>query len=160
MKILYLFVWLVRKKHQPRRATSFTSKHLRRRKRNGILVHLFCMVGHPGTTIKDAELTVQFLIDNQELVDTADMVGFRLDKGTKVFGVQKPEFNSSDLAMSYEYEPLFENILSYKQVAELELACQEILWDEVPRLLHPLYRIGNSWNTGVEKRQDHLTKQI
>ena len=121
-------------------------------KKYGILVHLFCMVGHPGTEAKDAELTVKFLVDNQHLVDTCDMVGFRLDRGTNVIGVKRKNKNFSDFAMSYEYEPVYKGGLTYKNVFKLEEFCQEILWEEVPRLLHPLYRIGNEWNIKTERK--------
>src|SRR6202030_3210345 len=73
----------------------------------GIKLHLFCMVGHPGSSTEDAWATTNFLIDNQVLIDTADLVGFRLDRGTSVPGVQ-PVTNSSsksDWQMSMRFEP-------------------------------------------------------
>jgi hypothetical protein len=113
----------------------------------GIAVHLFCMVGHPGTSREDAEATLRFLLENESLVDTADLVGFRLDRGTKVPGVRPVPVNGSDWVMSMCYESTEAGVLSPEEVGELETACQETLWEAVPRLLHPLYRIVGHWET-------------
>jgi len=112
----------------------------------GIKVHLFCMVGHPGSSCTDAEATVRFLVDNELLIDTADLVGFRLDRGTNVPGV-RPVQEDCDWSMSLKYEPTQDGVLSNEAVNDLELSCQEELWETVPRLLHPLYRIVGSWDT-------------
>lgn len=127
-------------------------KIMERCKETGILVHLFCMVGHPGTSVTDAELTVKFLIDHQHLIDTSDLVGFRLDRGTSVIGVKRKDMHFSDLAMSYDYEASFPGNFNSQEVNELEFQCQEMIWDTVPRLLHPLYRIGNRWGKGMGER--------
>lgn len=124
----------------------------------GILIHLFCMVGHPKTSVRDAELTVNFLIDNQDLVDTADLVGFRLDRGINVEGVKRSNDFSPDYAMNYTYEATSKDSLSYIEVQKLELVCQEALWENVPRLLHPLYRIGKSWKNTKYNQQENFNK--
>ncbi|MFZ1547313.1 MAG: radical SAM protein [Candidatus Nitrotoga sp.] len=110
----------------------------------GIKVHLFCMVGHPGTSREDANTTVRYLLDNQAYVDTADMVGFRLDRGAVVPGI-RPLPASSEWAMSLPYEPITSGDFTPEMVNELEAECQDILWNEVPRLLHPLYRVAGPW---------------
>lgn len=115
--------------------------------RAGIRVHLFCMVGYPGTSREDAKATVQFLLDNESMVDTADLVGFRLDRGTQVPGVRPVPSHGSDWTMSLHYEPAEEGVFWPEEVAELEATCQEQLWETVPRLLHPLYRIVGHWET-------------
>jgi len=112
----------------------------------GIAVHLFCMVGHPGTSREDAAATVHFLVENESLVDTADLVGFRLDRGTTVAGVRATP-DGSDWAMSMPYEATEPGVLCAAEVGELEMVCQEALWEAVPRLLHPLYRIVGPWDT-------------
>jgi hypothetical protein len=119
---------------------------LRACQRAGISVHLFCMVGHPGTSRADAMATVRFLIEHQELVDTADLVGFRLDRGTSVPGVTPTLDGQSDWALSAPYTPNETNGLSFEAVCDLEAECQEELWKTVPRLLHPLYRIVGNWD--------------
>lgn len=124
----------------------------------GIKVHLFCMVGHPGTTRDDANATVKFLLDNQHLVDTADLVGFRLDRGTVVPGV-RPLPATSDWAMSLRYEPAVPGGLTLEAVNEMETECQEILWEEVPRLLHPLYRVVGPWRGGQAPSQTELLSE-
>jgi hypothetical protein len=116
----------------------------------GIKVHLFCMVGHPGSSTLDAKATVEFLIDNEALIDTTDLVGFRLDRGTTVPGV-RPLPEDSDWSMSLKYEPTQSGVLLPEEVNELELSCQEELWEAVPRLLHPLYRIVGPWNSNATR---------
>ncbi len=114
-------------------------------KKIGILVHLFCMVGHPGTTEDDAKLTVKFLIDHQNQIDTADLVGFQLHRGISIKGLYPKKRQKNTLALTYDYNSNNGNVLLPKEVKILENKCQERIWDEVPRLLHPLYRIGKSW---------------
>jgi len=121
----------------------------------GIKAHLFCMVGYPGTSRKDAELTTRFLLDNRSLIDTADLVGFHLDRGTTVPGVRPRPDKASDWALSLPYEPAEDGVLSPSEVCEIETACQEALWEAEPRLLHPLYRVVGPWdNTGVLGESD------
>lgn len=115
-------------------------------KRIGILIHLFCMVGHPYTSKDDAYRTTNFLIANQDLIDTADLVGFRLDRGTIVKGVKHNYKDNSDFALSLKYEPVSKGVLTMPEVIKLEYECQEELWEKAPRLLHPLYRIAQQWH--------------
>lgn len=114
-------------------------------KRIGILIHLFCMVGHPYTSKDDAYRTTNFLIDNKDLIDTADLVGFRLDRGTVVKGVTPNCKDNPDFTLSLKYEPVSKSVLTMREVIKLEYECQEKLWEYVPRLLHPLYRIAQQW---------------
>lgn len=129
----------------------------------GIKIHLFCMVGHPGSSRADADATVRFLIENESLIDTADMVGFRLDRGTSVPGVRPALDQDSDWLMSLRYEPTQDHVLAQKAVEEIEASCQEALWEAVPRLLHPLYRIIGHWDTSSlnwAKELDHVSKDV
>jgi Radical SAM superfamily len=113
---------------------------------SGIKLHLFCMVGHPGSTVEDAWATTNFLIDHQETIDTADLVGFRLDRGTTVAGVRPVPSPVCDWETSWRYEPTDEGILDQEAVQEIESECQEAIWQTVPRLLHPLYRVVGPWS--------------
>jgi hypothetical protein len=115
-------------------------------RQSGIKLHLFCMVGHPGSTVEDAWATTNFLVDHQEAIDTADLVGFRLDRGTTVAGVRPVPSPACDWETSWRYEPTDEGILNQEVVQELESECQEAIWQTVPRLLHPLYRIVGPWS--------------
>lgn len=74
------------------------------------------MVGYPGTSREDAAATVRFLLENESLVDTADLVGFRLDRGTNVPGVRPVLANSSGWVMAMPYEPLCPGVLSPSEV--------------------------------------------
>jgi len=112
----------------------------------GVKVHFFCMVGLPGTSYEDAESTVEFLLDNESLIDTADLVGFQFERGTSVPGIRPLSDGASDWATSLPYEPIDGSVLSAEQVSELEMVCQEKLWESVPRLLHPLYRLVGHWD--------------
>jgi hypothetical protein len=107
----------------------------------GIAVHLFCMVGHPRTTRNDAWRTVEFLLANLDTIDTADLVGFRLDRGTSVPGVRPRPNIDADWHMSQMFEPTDGESLCFDEVAALEAECQEALWNAAPHLLHPLYRV-------------------
>jgi Radical SAM superfamily len=109
-----------------------------------IAVHFFCMVGFPGTSNEEAESTTRFLIDNQNLIDTADLVGFRLDRGTRVPSINPLIKDLSDWKLTIPYEPDNE-IMSSSRVSELEFTCQDALWENAPHLLHPLYRLVNPW---------------
>src|SRR5205814_1166029 len=112
----------------------------------GIAVHFFCMVGHPGTTREDAWRTVEYLLDHRREIDTADMIGFHLDRGTAVSGIRPRRNSDGDWRMALPFECLTENILTEHEIAELEAACKEMLWNEVPQMLHPLYRLQNNWS--------------
>jgi hypothetical protein len=114
-------------------------------KKAGILVHLFCMVGHPGTTKEVAHQTVDFLVDHQDVVDTADLVGFQLQRGTVVEGVRPITRGNDDLRLFLDFEPTKQGVMSQKEVIALERDCHEDLWERAPRLIHPLYRLGKPW---------------
>jgi len=112
-------------------------------KKVGISIHLFCMAGHPNTTIYDSMATVDFLIEYQELIDTADFVGFRLDRGTNVEGVMPLNNSNEDILLSLPFLSTIRGGLTQSDIDNLEYDCQERIWDEVPRFLHPLYRLAN-----------------
>ena len=125
-----------------------------------IKVHLFCMVGYPGTSRADAMATTEFLLDNSSLVDTADLVGFRLERGVTVPGTHATKRDASDWHMSLHYEPIFPDVLSLEAILDVEKECQEILWASNPHFLHPLYRIVGSWdNLKISRKINHTLKQ-
>jgi len=113
----------------------------------GVRAHLFCMVGFPGTSRDDAFSTIRFLVDNQHLIDTADLVGFRLERGVNVQGVRPKPPGNCDWQLSLPYETTEAGALSNDEVHDLEVMCQEQLWQAVPRLLHPLYRMVGPWDS-------------
>lgn len=119
---------------------------LERCKDVGIKVHLFCMVGHPRTSRADALSTVDFLLHNKSLIAAADLVGFRLDRGTTVAGALPNMDSVGDWVLSLPYQATDHESLSPTEVSALEQECQEVLWESCPRLLHPLCRIVGNWD--------------
>jgi len=104
------------------------------------------MVGFPGTTALDAERTTEFVLEHQDEIDTADVMGFRLERGLTVRGVvARPPL--SDWRIALDYSPTDNNVMLQEEVAELEAACQERVWSCCPRLLHPLYRLVSPWSS-------------
>ena len=47
---------------------------------HGIKTHIFCMFGYPGTTMNDAFSTIEFAMDNSNLIDTLDIAPFTLTR--------------------------------------------------------------------------------
>jgi hypothetical protein len=117
-----------------------------------IKLHFFCMVGHPYSGNEEASATTQFLIDHQEMIDTADLVGFRLDSGTVVPGATAYP-PTCDWELSHAYQAA-SGVLPPKAVEDLEFRCQEMIWDTVPRLLHPLYRLISPWDDKITTSSD------
>ncbi len=111
-----------------------------------ISVHLFCMVGHPRSTPDDAWETTRYLIANRDFIDTADLVGFRLDRGTSVPGIVPRLDIISDWAMAIPWQSTEPGILTESDVSTLEIECQEALWQSAPHLLHPLFRLAGTWS--------------
>ncbi|MBF0605152.1 MAG: hypothetical protein HQL07_15870 [Nitrospirae bacterium] len=112
----------------------------------GIRVHLFCMVGFPGTTREDALDTTRFLIEQQDRIDTADMVGFNLDRLSTIPGVRPIPSSGDDWRLTFPFEATQPGVMNESETMKLEYTCQEMLWDAVPRLLHPLYRLVGQWS--------------
>ena len=111
----------------------------------GIKVHLFCMFGYPGTGLQEAEDTVEFVLENRGLVDTADFNAFTYSRHTNVEGIRKVSRPENDLVLEYKYTPLLPGILSYESVERLTAELEEIVWQSCPRLLHPTYRMVSPW---------------
>lgn len=109
----------------------------------GIKVHLFTLLGYPGTTIEDAENVIQYLVDNAQYIDTSDISGFRLEK-QNLDNVNI--IRTSDLELSYEFNSKKDDILDSKAIIELEKQAIDFIWEKSPLQIHPLYRIGTKWN--------------
>lgn len=111
----------------------------------GIKVHLFCMFGFPGTGRKEAEQTLEFILKNKELIDTVDLNAYIYARHTMVNGIKKVVRPGHDWALEYDYEPDAPGVLSSSEVGELTKEIEEIVWQECPRLLHPIYRLVSPW---------------
>jgi anaerobic magnesium-protoporphyrin IX monomethyl ester cyclase len=113
---------------------------------NRIKIHFFCMFGYPGTGQMEAEETVEFLLSHQKLIDTVDIFPWSLLKHTTVQQVTPIFLDSEDWSLEFRYESQDVNILDTNTVQELATHYEEIIWSEIPRYLHPTYRLGSPWS--------------
>lgn len=111
---------------------------------SGIKVHLFCLFGFPGTTIKDADNTIQFIIDNKQMIDSVDINPFQLYKHTSVKNVDKIFNPNEDWAIYYDYIRKEDN-LTNDDIESLTNEYEMLLWKEKHTLLHPIYRLYSPW---------------
>jgi len=112
---------------------------------SGIKVQLFCMFGFPGTGRREAEKTVEFVLKNRELIDTVDLNPYVYARHTSVKEVTIIARHGHDWALEYDYVPNAPGVLSSSEVNELTKEMEEIVWQECPRLLHPVYRLVSPW---------------
>jgi len=117
--------------------------------RAGVKVHFFCMFGFPGTSREDAEATVQFLLKHQDLIDTVDIFPWTYAKHTIVHGVEPVIEPEHDWALEYAYRATAAGALDSQEVVSLASAHEELLWREVPRFLHPTYRLVSPWSVSL-----------
>lgn len=113
----------------------------------GVKAHLFCMFGYPGTGIDDAKRTTEFLLQNKGKIDTADIFGWGYAKHTKATGVEIIPDPEKDWALEYRYRPTVEGVLGPEEVQILSAGFEDLLWDEAPQFLHPVYRLVSPWRS-------------
>ena len=111
----------------------------------GVKVHFFCMFGFPGTGRAEAEATVRFLLENQDLIDTVDVFPWTLAKHTSVGGAEPVTDPTHDWALDFRHRPTSPGVLGPDEIWELAAGYEEMLWEQVPRLLHPTYRLVGPW---------------
>jgi hypothetical protein len=112
----------------------------------GVKSHLFCMFGFPGTGETEAADTIEFLLKHQDQIDTADIFPWTYAKHTNVPGVQPCLDPAQDWALEYDHTSFRKDVLSSSAVLELASRHEELLWQEVPRFLHPTYRLVSPWS--------------
>ena len=112
----------------------------------GIKVHLFCMFGFPRTGEKEAFQTLEFILENKEKIDTVDIFPWTYARHTNIDGVKPIKKKSQDWALEYDHISLGEDVLSSDEITSLSLNIEEIIWDEMPVLLHPTYRLISPWS--------------
>jgi hypothetical protein len=120
----------------------------------GIKVHFFCMFGYPGTGEREAERTVEFLLKHQHLVDTADIFPWTYTKHTTVQGVEPIRDPERDWALEFRHAGASRDVLSSEEIVEMASKHEELIWKEVPRFLHPTYRLVSPWSpvtTGCQR---------
>ncbi len=110
----------------------------------GIKVHLFCLFGFPGTSVRDAVRTIEFIVKKQNEIDTVDINPFVFYRHTKPQYLEKIVSPFHDWALEYEYVNTYNN-LSSKDIKILSFTLEKILWREKPTLLHPIYRLVSPW---------------
>lgn len=115
----------------------------------GVKVHFFCMFGYPGTGEEDARRTVEFLFDEQRRIDTADIFPWTYTKHTIVPGVEPIKAINRDWALEFPHRALTSDALPSELVCELASRWEDIVWQEVPRYLHPVYRLVSPWTGKV-----------
>lgn len=113
---------------------------------SGVKVHLFCMLGYPGTSEADARDTVDFVLANDRWIDTADVVGWGYARHTNVSGVQLLPDHDDDLALERDWIPNAPSVLAQDEVDTLTGECLDQVWNASPKLLHPTYRLVSPWS--------------
>ena len=113
---------------------------------SGIRVHFFTMLGFPGTGEQEAEETVEFILDHQDDIDTADIVPWTYAKHTHVPGVEPITTPEEDWSVEFSYRGVDDGVLGSEEVREIASRYEEIVWAEAPRLLHPTYRLVSPWH--------------
>lgn len=135
---------------------------LRTCRRSRIKVHFFCMVGFPGTGVEDANRTIHFVLENADVVDTADVFPWTYAKHTKVLGATPILDPVKDWAIEFEHEGVAPGILSSPQVREIASVYEDVLWEAAPRLLHPTYRMVSPWTSSCSmmEHQEHSSSLV
>jgi len=126
----------------------------------GIKVHLFCMFGFPGTGRKEAERTIDFILEHKDWIDSVDLNAYTYAKHTSVPGIEKIVKPDEDWALEYEYRGLSKEIMNSREVEELATEMEEIVWTDCPRLLHPTYRLISPWTCMTEAAKDQDVRSI
>ena len=118
---------------------------LTRMKEAGILVHIFVLVGHPGTSIDDAVSTLNFAMEHQDLIDTLDINGFRYEKHTVIPGVTRRPDVQHDWALDDPFETGLHPSLRPEAIDRIEDMLFKTYRDIVPRWFHPIYYAISPW---------------
>jgi hypothetical protein len=127
----------------------------RRCRSAGILVHMFSMLGYPGTTAVDAQRTIEFALSNSELIDTVDIFAYGCARGTtQPKGITVRKDPRLDWAMEFPFESTDLGVLSSSQVDAMVEFYEELVFSRCPRLLHPTYRLVSPW------RQERLAQRL
>lgn len=112
----------------------------------GIKTHIFTLFGYPGTGVDEAINTIEFTLNNKELIDTLDIFPFYYAKHTTIPFVEILDEKENDWTMEYKYKPTLEDVLTMEQTTELCNQLENIIWNEMPQWLHPIYRLYSPWS--------------
>ena len=111
----------------------------------GIKIHLFVMIGYPGTSVQDAINTVEFCLKNVELIDSIDVSAFSYAKHTFIPEINPVIDDNNDWSLNFDYDTINKKDLTQQ---ETKIICEDIenlIWDLKPEWLHPAYRMVSSW---------------
>jgi radical SAM superfamily enzyme YgiQ (UPF0313 family) len=111
---------------------------------SGIKLHLFCLFGFPGTSIIDADLTMEYIISNKNKIDSVDINPYELYRNTTMDNITVLKHKEKDWAIRYDYIRHQDKLSNY-DIESLTNEYEKILWQEDYKLLHPLYRIYSPW---------------
>ena len=123
----------------------YTIELLELLKKYGIKIHLFVMIGYPGTSVQDAINTVEFCLKNIELIDTIDVSTFTYAKHTFIPEINPIIDDDNDWSLNFDYDVVNKEDLTQQ---ETKIICEDIenlIWDLKPEWLHPAYRMVSSW---------------
>ena len=86
-------------------------------------------------------------------IDTADIFPWAYAKHTSVPGVNPIIDPGQDWSLELPHAAAPPYVLSSEAVTELAMSFEDLIWREVPRFLHPTYRLVSPWlssNSGAE----------
>jgi anaerobic magnesium-protoporphyrin IX monomethyl ester cyclase len=115
----------------------------------GIRAHVFCLFGYPGTGTEEAYSTIEFVLKHRKLIDSLDIFPFHYAKHTKVDLIQPVINTQQDWALEYDYTSELDGVLCQEEVKELATQLEDLIWDENPTWLHPLYRMYSPWQESL-----------
>jgi hypothetical protein len=127
---------------------------------NGVLVHMFSMLGFPGTSVEEARRTVEFALSNVDLIDTLDVFAYGYARGTPVpKGAEIVREPDLDWALEYPYRGLADGVLSSPEVDNMVTFYEEVVFERQPRLAHPVYRLVSPWCVAPGRSSELATAQ-
>lgn len=118
---------------------------LRRCDDAGILVHLFVLVGHPGTGVDEAMRTIEFALAHRNLIDTLEVNGFRYEKHTRISGVDRDPDPRRPWSLDTGYQSDLKPTLPPSLVDEIEMQLFRAVSREVPSWTHPIHFMASPW---------------
>ena len=128
---------------------------LLRMKDAGILVHVFLLVGHPGTSSAEAMRSFDFVYENRDLIDTLDISGFRYEKHTEISGVNRRPDPIRDWVLNDPYQTDLKPSLGHAAMVEMERTLFSVASDLVPRWTHSIYHMSSPWMQADAHKKKH-----
>jgi len=112
----------------------------------GIAVHLFVLVGHPGTTLEEAVATLDFALERRDLIDTLEINGFRYEKHTSIAGLTRRPDPDRDWAMDDAYDSTLQPSFSRDTIDRIEDTLFRQYTQMAPHWTHPIHYLTSPWS--------------